>query len=363
VLLVGILLLSISACDILKNQEKPAVRTCDWSVDRLAAQVVVVPVNSSDVAAATPAVVAGAGGVILFGKKAPKDLKEKLAALVKQAPDGRLPFVMSDEEGGSVQRLANLVGEFNSARRMGDHLSAGQIKQEANKLGVAMKEHGVTMNLAPVLDLDDQDVIPGSKNAVGNRSFGKDSAKTSRNGVAFAQGLQDAGVMPVVKHFPGIGGATGGNTDFSKARTLPWSQLQQTGLQPFKAAIAASLPAIMTANAAVPGLSEKPASISPEVIKVLREELGFKGLIITDTLSAGAISASGYTPEAAAVLALQAGANLLLYGGVAKSPIDEFNKITTTIVTAVSKGELPRETLIKAVNAVLSAKQLETCGS
>lgn len=357
--LVGGLLSGAGACSILKTPEKP--KPCDWSVERLAAQVVVVPVDETNVAAATQAVKAGAGGVILFGKQAPKNLGTELATLVGQAPDGRVPFVMSDEEGGAVQRLASLVGKLNSARWMADHWSVDQTKQEANKLGTSMKKHGVTMNLAPVLDLDKQTTDPDRKNAVGNRSFGNDPAKTSQYGVAFAKGLLEAGVTPVAKHFPGLGSAVGGNTDVAAARTLPWSQLQQIALQPFKAAIEAGVPAIMTANATVPGLTDKPASISPEVVKVLREDLKFTGLIVTDTLTAGAFSAKNYTPEAAAVLALQAGANLLVYGGSSKAP--EFNKITGAIVAAVNKGELPRDTLVKAVNAVLSAKHVDSCGS
>jgi beta-N-acetylhexosaminidase len=364
--LLGILLLlicSIGACGFLKKPAKPEAKSCGWSLERQAAQVVVMPVDSSNVAAAAPAVTTGAGGVILFGKQAPGDLQAKLTELVNQAPDGRKPFVMSDEEGGSVQRLSNLVGKLNSARWMADHLSPAQIKQEASKMGERMKGLGVTMNLAPVLDLDNKATIPDKKDAIGNRSFNGDPAKAAQSGVAFMQGLQDAGVIPVVKHFPGLGGAVGGNTDFSQAHTVPWNQLHQTGLKPFKAAFDAGVPAVMTANATVPGLTDKPASISPEVTKVLREELGFKGLIMTDTLSAGAFSASGYTPEVAAVAALQAGADLLLFGGVANSSTEQFNKITAAIVAAVNDGHLSRETLTGAANAVLSAKRLEICGS
>lgn len=362
IVLASILLTMLGACSLLEGSNKTDSKSCDWSIEHLAAQVVVVPVDESDVAAAAPAVKAGAGGVILFGKQAPKNLKATLSDLMRQAPEGRMPFVMSDEEGGSVQRLSNLVGKLNSAQWMADHWSTDQTKQEASKLGARMKERGVTMNLAPVLDLDSQATAPDRKNAVANRSFSDDPVKTSRYGVAFAQGLQDAGVVPVVKHFPGLGGAVGGNTDFAAARTVPWGQLQQAGLQPFKAAIAAKLPAIMAANAVVPGLTDKPASISPEVVKVLREDLGFKGLIVTDTLTAGALSASGYTPEAAAVLALRAGASLLLYGGVSDTSMEEFNKMTAAIIVAVSKGELPRDTLVKAVNTVLRAKHLDECG-
>ncbi|HEU5121488.1 MAG TPA: glycoside hydrolase family 3 N-terminal domain-containing protein, partial [Candidatus Saccharimonadales bacterium] len=179
--------------------------------------------------------------------------------------------------------------------------------------------------------------------------------------LAFAEGLQAAGVVPVVKHFPGLGG-TKGNTDFRMAHTLPWDQLQKTGMLPFKAAIEAGLPAIMVANAAVPGLTDQPATLSPQVMEVLRQQLQFKGLIVTDTLSAEALAVSGYSVEQAAVLALRAGADLLLYGN-ADTPVERFTQITTAIVTAVNQKQLSRERLIGAVNAVLAAKHLGSCGS
>jgi len=164
-----------------------------------------------------------------------------------------------------------------------------------------------------------------------------------------------------VKHFPGLGNASG-NTDNQPAHTLPWSQLQKAGLLPFKAAIDAGVPAIMTSNAGVPGLTNLPASLSPEVVKVLRQQLHFNGLIMTDTLSAVAISANGYTPEKAAVAALNAGVDLLLYG-TPNTPASEFNAMTAAIVTAANDGQLARATLVQAANLVLAAKHLSGCGS
>lgn len=363
-MLIGAILVvgGTSACD-LSQLPSFAAKPCDWSTTDLAAQVVVVPIDSSSIAAAAPAVAAGAGGVILFGKKAPQDLKDQLVSLVAQAPANRTPFIMADEEGGDVQRLANLVGKVKSAREMSDTLSTKEIQQEGSQLGAKLKDLGVTMDLAPVLDVDARNDAPGQANAVGTRSFGGDPAKASQNGVAFAKGLQKAGVAPVVKHFPGLGGSVGGNTDFSAAQTVPWERLKQEGLVPFKDAIKAGLPAVMTANATVPGLTDKPATISPEVTQVLRNDLGFKGMIVTDTLTGGALSAIGYTPEKAAVAALQAGASLLLYGSANPAPMEQFNSMVTAIATAADSGVLPRSALVEAANVVLKTKKLKTCGS
>jgi beta-N-acetylhexosaminidase len=351
----GILTSVLSACSSLGLGN-----SCTWTLERMAAQVVVVPVDQSNIAAATPAVAAGAGGVILFGGHTPQNLNTELATLVKQAPDGHPPAVMSDEEGGDVQRLRDVVDELGSARWMADHLSTAQIRETAKTLGANMKTLGVTMNLAPVLDLDGQDISPNKVNADGNRSFGIDPIRTSEAGVAFAQGLQDGGVTPVVKHFPGLGG-TVGNTDYVPAHTLPWDQLQGAGLLPFKAAIDAGIPAVMTANAGVPGLTNLPASLSPDVVKVLREQLHFDGLIMTDTLTAAAVSANGFSPETAAVAAIGAGVDMVLYGGPSTG-VQRFTAITAAIVTAVNNSSLPRDRLLDAANKVLTTKNLDSCG-
>lgn len=351
-------LASSSACSALGNLGGGKENSCKWTVERAAAQVVVVPADQSDVAVAASAVTAGAGGVILFGKHTPSDLRDALTTLTSHAPDGHAPFIMADEEGGSVQRLADATGKLNSARWMADNWSPAQIKEAAKKLGTSMKTLGVTMDLAPVLDLDTSAAPPNKVNADGNRSFGIDPNRTAAAGVAFAQGLQDAGVAPVVKHFPGLGG-TVGNTDYKPAHTRPWNELQDAGVKPFKAAIDAKAPAIMTANAGVPGLTDLPASLSPEVTKYLREQLHFDGLIMTDSLAAGAISANGFTPEAAAVAALKAGADVVLYGN---DPQD-FGKVTAAIVAATNKGDLSRARLVEAANRMMTAKHLSSCGS
>src|SRR5947208_219831 len=283
-----------------------------WTVIRLAEQTVVIPVDENNVMSVRSEVAAGAGGVILFGSSAPTNLGAQLQALAAVAPDGIKPFIMTDEEGGVVQRMANLVGSIPSARQMGATMTPAQIEQLAFGLAQRMRAAGVTMDLAPVLDVDGGQG-PNNFNADGTRSFSANVATASGDGVAFATGLRHGGIVPVVKHFPGLGGATG-NTDVTAAAAQSWSALQGGGLLPFEAAVAAHIPAVMVANATVPGLTNQPASVSPAVINgILRGRLGFEGLVITDSLSAVALSASGYTVSSAAVAALGAGADMVLY--------------------------------------------------
>ena len=123
-------------------------------MQRLAEQTVVVPVDETDVASVGPEVAAGAGGVILFGSTAPSDLGTSLQSLDSLAPGGIAPFVMSDEEGGVVQRMANLVGSIPSAREMGATMTPTEIRHLATDLAERMRQAGVTMDLAPVLDVD-----------------------------------------------------------------------------------------------------------------------------------------------------------------------------------------------------------------
>jgi beta-N-acetylhexosaminidase len=332
-----------------------------WSVTRLAEQTVVIPVDENSVSSITQEIADGAGGVILFGSSAPSNLGTALKTLVGHAPGGIAPFIMTDEEGGAVQRMANLVGDIPSARQMAQTMTAAQIQALATSAAKKMKANGVTMDLAPVLDLDDRPG-PSSTNPDGTRSFSKVEATAAADGIAFAKGLRAGGVIPVVKHFPGLGYATG-NTDDMAASTVAWSTLKNDGLLPFTASVSAGLPAVMVANAKVPGLTTLPASISAIAInQVLRQQLGFDGLVITDSLSAAAISAAGYSVPNATVAALAAGADMILFNSSASTTASATKQIVAAIVAAVSSGKLSRARLQEAVEHILVAKHINLCG-
>ena len=183
--------------------------------------------------------------------------------------------------------------------------------------------------------------------------------------------MQATGVVPVVKHFPGLGGASA-NTDYGPAATLPLATLRTGGLIPFQAAIAAGASAVMVANAAVPGLTTRPASLSPAVVNgLLRHDLGFDGLVLTDSLSAGAISQSGYQLPQAAVAAVSAGADMVLFGSTltpAQTALLSPANVSATIGTlvaalgaATTNGSLSVTRLNTAVAHVLAAKHVQLC--
>ena len=331
-----------------------------WSVNRLAEQIVVVPVSETDVASVTGEVAAGAGGVILFGSTAPADVGASLQRLAAAAPGGIAPFVMTDEEGGVVQRMANLVGSIPSAREMGATMTPDQIKQLATTAAKRMKAAGVTMDLAPVLDLDAGEG-PNDRDPDGTRSFSLNAATAAADGTAFMAGLEVGGIVPVVKHFPGLGQATG-NTDAGPASTLPWTTLQRSGLVPFQDAISAGTPAVMIANAVIPGLTTLPASIAPNLITgVLRDQLGFQGLVITDSLSAGALADIGYSVPKAVVAAVAAGADMVLFTAAASEVASVTSATVAALAAAVDAGTIDRDRMVNAVDHILTAKHVDLC--
>jgi beta-N-acetylhexosaminidase len=331
-----------------------------WPTALLAEQTVVVPVDENDVASVSAEVAAGAGGVILFGSSAPATLAADLQALAALAPDGVAPFVMTDEEGGSVQRMANVVGPVPSARAMGATMTPAQIRQLATGLARRMHAAGVTMDLAPVLDVDGGQG-PNDRNPDGTRSFSADPKLASADGLAFLAGLQAGGIVPVVKHFPGLGGSTG-NTDVMAASTPPWSTLKNLGLIPFADAAAAHAPAVMIANATVPGLTSLPASVSPAVISgLLRGQLHYRGLVITDSLSSTAVRAAGFSVPQATVAALGAGADMVLYTAASASVASLTDQSVAALVSAVDTGALDRDQLVEAVGRIMTAKGVDLC--
>jgi beta-N-acetylhexosaminidase len=194
------------------------------------------------------------------------------------------------------------------------------------------------------------------------RSFGGSPAKDGRDATAFAAGLASAHVLAVVKHFPGLGYATG-NTDNAPAATQSWSALQNAGLVPFRQAIASGVNAIMMSNASIPGLTSLPAGLSPVVISQLRHQLGFEGLIMTDALSAVAISARHLSVAQASVVALAAGVDQVLNGNPA-SPglaLQTASLTAAAIVSAVDHGTLTRAALVAAAAQVLASTNTLTC--
>ena len=255
------------------------------------------------------------GGVILFGANitGPAQLRRLTTDLQRAArAGGQAPLLIStDQEGGAVRRVP-WAGPELTASQLGAS-SASVVRREAGSAGNALKAVGVNVDLAPVADVP----ASGSFMAAQGRTFGTSADVVAGAVSAFAVGLRAAGVAAAVKHFPGIGEATQ-NTDRTAVEIRSSRADLEAGLVPFRAAIAAGAPIVMVSNASYAALDSKPAPWSPRIQRLLRDELGFQGVTITDALE-GAAATRGRGLSSVAVLATQAGVDLLLLTGSEKS--------------------------------------------
>jgi beta-N-acetylhexosaminidase len=253
------------------------------------------------------------GGVVLFGDnyRDPGQLRALISDLQSHgaAPDRPL-FVATDHEGGRVQRFREGFTRLPAMATCGDRdpRDTESLHRQAAR---ELREAGINFNFAPVADLCPAD-RPG---AVGDRSFGDDPQQTARHVAAAVRGLQDEGLLACAKHFPGHG-----PTSEDSHRVLPvvsrtFPELAAQDLVPFRAAIDAGVAAVMTAHVLYPeaGDDRLPASLSPFWLRqVLREDLRFEGLIVTDALEMKALRGR-FSPAECGRRALEAGSDLLLY--------------------------------------------------
>jgi beta-N-acetylhexosaminidase len=203
--------------------------------------------------------------------------------------------------------------------------------------GNALARIGIDIDLAPVLDLG----TPGS--FVASRTFGDDPKQVAALGVAFADGLDDSQVAATAKHFPGLGPASA-NTDLGPSVVDASKTELESDLQPFEAAIDASVPLIMVSNATYSAYDpDRPASVSPRVIGgLLRGSLGYDGVVITDDLDAGALTGAGLDQSEAAAAAAQAGTDLVLIA------LDDGSAARAGLLAALRHGSLRRADLVEA---------------
>ena len=330
-----------------------------WPIRALAAATAVIAVHEADPMAVADLVAAGAGGVILYGSSAPDDLATRLSWLRGRSVLKSSLLVMTDEEGGGVQRMPNVTGGLPWAAQMASWGPTG-IRSAAATAAERLRSVGVNVDVAPVLDVDARPG-PSNQNPDGLRSFSGDAPTAATDGTAFANGLTDGGVLAVAKHFPGIGGSNS-NSDLGPSSTPAYGGPNGSMLQPFRAAIAAGVPAIMVANSTVPGLTSGPASISSVAITgLLRGQLGFHGLVITDSLSAGALRQIGYNVPRAALAALQAGADVWMYSAAPDQVGPTFASAVAAITWGVASGALPRAQIEASVTRIFAAEHTNAC--
>jgi beta-N-acetylhexosaminidase len=285
----------------------------------------------------------GLAGVTIFGPNIAGP--EQLAGLTAQLRSaGGLPLVAIDEEGGDVTRIAHLTGSRypgNAALGAVDDVSLTAAVHRA--LGQDLAALGINVNLAPSVDVNTAADNP----VIGIRSFGADPDLVARHAAAAVRGLQAAGVAACAKHFPGHGSTSADSHHGIVTLQASLDLLRRRDLPPFAAAIAAGVRGVMPGHLRVPDLTgDAPATLSAAALSgLLRGELGFTGVIISDALEMRAVSDLYGIPEAA-VLAVAAGTDLLCFGRDAAE--DTYLAVRRTLSEAVASGRLPAQRLAEA---------------
>ena len=291
------------------------------------------------------------GGIILFSQNVqdPEQCRELIAAYQSAA---KVPLLVAvDEEGGEVSRLASNpamgMTQFPPMEEVGQSRDPEQAYQVGLTIGQEIRALGFNLDLAPVADVDTNPDNP----VIGNRAFSTDPAIAADLVATCTWGFYDAQVISCLKHFPGHGD-TAADTHHGYAesnKTL--AQMEQAELLPFAAGISAGAPMVMAAHIACPQItgSDMPASLSPIMVQqILRTEMGFAGVVINDAMDMGAITEK-YPDGEAAVLALEAGCDIILMP-------QDLTSAVQAVETAVDTGRISIDRLNESVLRILTLK-------
>ena len=289
------------------------------------------------------------GGIILFSANIRKDDIASLNAGMQSAAaesNGIGLFIGVDEEGGSVSRVANRLKlkdrqpDPSKIETPEDAFASGRI------IGGYLSSFGFNLDFAPVADVRSD--VPDAEITV--RSYGSDPEQVARMVSRFTEGLHSRNVISVLKHFPGHGAVSGNTHEGAGVSLRTLAEFRSADFIPFAAGIAAGADMVMVSHQIAENLDpERPASLSPAVVGMLREELGFDGVIITDALRMKAVSDQFGSGEAC-VLALEAGTDMLLL------PYN-FTNAYDSVLKAVKDGRLTEERIDESLSRILSLKE------
>lgn len=292
------------------------------------------------------------GGFILFGRNILN--KDQLLLLVNSLKEEnsieRIPlFISVDEEGGRVSRLSGIFSNLNRPNGLGA-INKPDLSYEYGKvLGMKLNQFGFNMNFAPVLDVNSNPKNP----VIGDRAYGNTPDLVKEHGLLVMDGIRDENIIPVGKHFPGHG-----DTDVDSHLELPlvnktYEELQDLELIPFKAAIDNGIDMIMVGHIVFPMLDHVPSSMSKIFMgDILREDMDFKGVIISDDMTMGAII-DNYTLEEASLEFLINGGDIVLVSHGGENP----ELVIRRIMDAIDKNELSVEEVDEKVYRILKLKE------
>lgn len=287
------------------------------------------------------------GGIIYFAANL-KNREQTVQMLENTQSYSKIPlFLGVDEEGGIVSRVGSNpqmgVTYFGPMADVSDENEAYRI---GKTLGSELSALGFNVDFAPVADV----LVNPNNTEIGNRSFGADPNVVAKMVAAQVRGFADGGVLSVLKHFPGHGSTSVNSHNGKSESARKIEQLAECELIPFEAGISAGADFVMASHMTLSAVSDKPASLSYEIMtELLKNKLGFSGLAITDSLSMGAVTEE-FDENEAAVLAIEAGADMLLMPKNPKGAHD-------AVMAAVSNGRISEERIDESVKKILDVKQ------
>ena len=290
------------------------------------------------------------GGIIIGGWTDLSIFKGGLTEIARSA--GPLPLAVGvDEEGGRVSRLKSLIGVAPSPRQLAQTQTPQQVHDLEVERGKKMRDLGITIDFAPVVDVTD-----APDGVIGDRSFSADPKTVTAYAGAYAQGLRDAGLLPVLKHFPGHGHGSG-DSHKGGVTTPPLSELQADDLVPYRTLVTQTPVGVMIGHLQVPGLTgDDPASLSKAAVDLLRDGIGygappFDGPVFSDDLSSMAAISDRYGVAEAVLRALQAGTDVALWVS-----IEEVPAVLDRLEKALAAGELTMPAVDQSLVRVATMK-------
>jgi beta-N-acetylhexosaminidase len=290
------------------------------------------------------------GGVILFGynMKSEKQVRSLTGSLqdLSMETEPAVPLLVAvDQEGGEISS-APWVAPEPAAAEVGRRGDPGEARAIARRMGRQLLPAGINTDFAPVVDT-------GFGAAIGDRSYGEDPELVARMGAAAVEGFEEAGVISTAKHFPNHGPATSDSHVSLPVIRHDKKTVESYDLPPFRAAVEAGVPMVMVGHLLYPAIDpDHPASLSKEAISMLREDLGFEGVVVTDDLAMAGATGGGSVARAA-VGAVRAGADLLIISSPPEQQADAYD----AVVAAVESGEIPRAQIRESVGRILRVKQ------
>ncbi len=358
--LIPLIAISLVGCkneEITQQQESPKdiieQKIDKMTIDEKIGQMILAGFNGTETNQYTNTLINDfkVGGVILFKRniESSQQLK-KLTTDINKSNNNIPLFISVDEEGGRVSRLPEDVLKFPKASVVGQTNDEKYAYENGEKLGNILSEHGINMDHAPVID-----IYSNPKNTViGDRSFGTDENIVSKMGIATMKGLEDANVIPTVKHFPGHG-----DTEIDSHFGLPivnksLEELKNFEFIPFKKAIEENCDVIMVSHIILDKIdNSNPSSLSKKIITdILRNDLGFNKIVMTDDMNMGAIT-NNMSVEKASIESIKAGSDIILIG----NGVETVKSVIEEIKLAVDNNEISEERINESVYRILKLKE------